>query len=75
MTLKKGSPEEINRMFNKLSGGVQGLLDSIVSLCYFMRGAVPYEEMLRTTPGERDRMDSFINKRLEKESKKLNPNY
>jgi hypothetical protein len=62
-------------MFSSLGGEVEALIDNAIELSWFMRGAVPYEEMLRRTPGERQRMGKFISKRLEKESKRMTPIY
>jgi len=40
-----------------------------------MRGGAPYDKILWMTPGERERMASFIEKRLEVEKKNPNPVY
>lgn len=46
------------------------LVDSVVALSYWMRGAITYDQLMEKTPGERDRIATFIEKRLEQESKK-----
>ena len=46
------------------------LVDSVVALSYWMRGGATYENIMHMTPGERDRLAQFIEKRLEQESKK-----
>lgn len=58
-----------------LQNDAKNLIDSIISLVYYMRGAVPYEEMLRRTPGERDRFNIFLEKRFEVEKNNPNPVY
>ena len=73
--LKTGTPEQIRDLFNELTEGVNRLVDSLIELTYFMRGSVSYEEMLHRTPGERDRMHQFLQKRFEHESKSAFPNY
>lgn len=62
-------------MFLSLQREITGLIDNVIELVYFMRGSISYEEMMRRTPGERERISQFINKRLEKEAKKMYPNY
>lgn len=75
MTLKYGDTKAISEMFELLSKGIDSLIDNVIELCYFMRGAIPYEQMLRRTPGELQRIGNFITKRIEQESKKQFPNY
>jgi hypothetical protein len=53
----------------------QVLIDACVNLAYWMRGGVTYRELLYTTPGERDRIASFVERRLETEKKNPYPNY
>lgn len=40
-----------------------------------MRGAIPYEEMMRRTPGERDRFSHFLDKRFITEKDNPHPVY
>jgi hypothetical protein len=58
-----------------LQGQAKNLLLNAVELAYFMRGSVQYEQILESTPMEREIMADFINKRLKIESKKPNPIY
>lgn len=51
------------------------ILDGVIELTYWMRGAITYEEMLRRTHGERDRISAFVEKRLSVEAKKPYPQY
>lgn len=62
-------------MFGRLSSEATAFLDHLVELVYFMRGGVTYEEMLRRTPGERQIISEFINRRLESEKKSPHPVY
>ena len=75
ITIKNGIVEDIQRMFNGLERDIDILLQNVIELCYFMRGAISYEEMMMRTAGERQRIGDFIRNRLEAESKKMNPNY
>ena len=40
-----------------------------------MRGAISYEELMRRTPGERDRISVFLDKRFEVEKNNPHPVY
>lgn len=62
-------------MFRALQNEVKGLTMSVIELVYFMRGSVSYNEMMEMTPGERDLVKEFIDKRLENESDKMFPVY
>jgi hypothetical protein len=75
LTVKQGNPEDIKHMFNVLKQDIDNIIDSIISLVYFMRGAISYDEMLLRTPGERDRINLFLEKRLEAASHQMYPVY
>ena len=62
-------------MFKSLQCDAEMVIDGVIELCYFMRGAVSYEEMMKRTNGERQRIGAFIEKRLKSEAKKPNPQY
>jgi len=62
-------------MFKELQREAQMILDGVIELTYWMRGAITYEEMLRRTHGERDRISAFVEKRLSVEAKKPYPQY
>ena len=62
-------------MFGNLKRDVELIVDNVVELSYFMRGAVGYEEMMKRTPGERQRMAKFIEKRLESQKNSMSPVY
>lgn len=46
------------------------IVDEAVELVYFMRGAVQYPDMFETTYHERQRISTFIEKRLKDEGAK-----
>lgn len=46
------------------------LVDEIVQLVYFMRGAIQYHDMYETTYHERQRIGKFIEERLKDEGAK-----
>jgi hypothetical protein len=73
--LKAGTPEQVAQMFQLLARDVDNLIEGAIELSYFMRGAIPYEMMLMRTPGERQRINDFISRRIKDESKKMNPVY
>lgn len=51
------------------------IIDSIISLVYFMRGSIQYNEMMNLSYYERQSISIFIKTRLEIEDKKMYPNY
>lgn len=62
-------------MFQNLQKEATNLIDGIISIVYFMRGAISYEELMRRTPGERDRISAFLDKRFETEKNNPHPVY
>ena len=62
-------------MFNRLKKESESLINGIIQLVYFMRGAIQYHDMFATTPAERDLIDNFLTKRLEVEDKRMYPQY
>lgn len=62
-------------MFAALQREAESIVDGIIELTYFMRGAIGYEEMMRRTYGERQRIGTFIEKRLNVEMKRMYPQY
>jgi len=62
-------------MFSRMESEREGIIDRLVEISYFMRGAVQYDSMFVTTAIERQRMVEFIEKRLEVEAKKMYPQY
>lgn len=62
-------------MFQSMNNEREGLLKQLITLVYFMRGAIKYEESKNMTKLERKLAEEFIESRLEVESKKVYPNY
>lgn len=56
-------------MLSKMRNDIDGIIDSTIDLCYYMRGSIGYEEMMLRTPGERQRIHAYINNRLEHQNK------
>jgi len=75
MTLRVGTPEQIQHMFNRMADDAQDILDGLIRMCYFMRGAISFDEMKMLTPGERHRIEKFLDTRLKDEAKKMHPVY
>ena len=73
--LKQGSPADIRNMFNQMRMDVRGLLKEIISLVYYMRGSIQYEDMIMRAPVERELIGEFINDRFEQEKKNPHPVY
>ena len=74
--LKGGSKEDQTAYFNKLKKEAEIMVKSVGELAYYMRGALQYDHiMLRMSRGEREVLESFINKRLEQEMKSPHPVY
>ena len=53
----------------------ENIIESAISIVYFMRGSVQYNDILTLSYYERHVMSTFIQKRLEAEADKMNPNY
>jgi len=73
--LKVGSAEEIQQMFQKMERERFQLIEGLIQLVYFMRGAIQYDNIKALTYVERQAVSTFIGKRLEDESKKVHPVY
>lgn len=54
-----------------LEKGTVALLDHAITLSYYMRGAVQYEDIFDLVYLERLRMMNFVNKRIETEMEKV----
>jgi hypothetical protein len=70
MTLKLGSSGEVLRMIKNLSLEVEIIIDRVIELCFYMKGAITYEELMRRTPGEKYKIEMFIKKYFEQKNKK-----
>jgi len=73
--LRHGDRGGIASMFQRFKDEASQIVESCISLTYFMRGGIQYEDMLQRTPAERQRIHDFIEKRLEVEVKKMTPVY
>jgi hypothetical protein len=51
------------------------IVEGVVSLIYYMRGAVSYTEAMYMTYAERQIMSDFLEQRFEHESKRMYPVY
>ena len=62
-------------MFAALRRESERLIDSILTLIYFMRGSLSYSEAMNMSYAERELVGKFIEKRLEVEKKNPYPVY
>lgn len=62
-------------MFAQMESDRKKLIKSVIQLTYFMRGAIQYHDMMGMSYIEREMVGSFIEHRLEDETKKMNPVY
>jgi hypothetical protein len=62
-------------MFKSMQAEVRSLIKHVISIVYFMRGSIQYEEMMRRTPGERQLFEEFISERFDVEKDNPFPNY
>lgn len=62
-------------MFATLQRESKRLIDSILTLIYFFRGAISYSEAMNMSFAERDLAGKFIERRLENEKKNPMPVY
>jgi len=59
----------------RIQAEAQQIIESAISICYFMRGGIQYKDMFRTTHEERELMGKFLKKRMEQEKDKMVPIY
>jgi len=63
-------------MYGSLNRETKIIIEGVIQLSYFMRGAMPYNSIMYSMSYiERDMALSFINDRMEQESKNPNPVY
>jgi len=67
--------DRIRKYVRSLEISAERTVESVISITYYMRGAITYEECMRRTPGEREAMVKFIQKRLESQKGSMNPVY
>jgi len=76
MILRTESPEEIQKLYNRLNNDTKIILENIVKMTYFMRVAISYDHALYgMSYVERDIVLDHVQKRLETESKSPHPVY
>lgn len=63
--LKSGDAKTYNKTIEQMLLEVAGLVNSVVELSWYMRGGLQYHDALNLTPGERDSIRSFIDRRME----------
>lgn len=62
-------------MIDSMNRESRELIKTLVSLTYFMRGAISYDEFMWRTYAEREIIKDFLDSRFETESKNPHPVY
>lgn len=62
-------------MFAEFEGQIERIYTDIIELIYYMRGSISLSEGLELTTIEKNLTVKWLNKHLEKEYKRPNPNY
>jgi hypothetical protein len=75
VTLRTGTPEQVQRMFDDLNVSVKGILQDMTSIAFYMRGGIQYDDLWFRTPIEKEVIREFIEKHLKEESKHMFPQY
>lgn len=70
-----GTPEDVVKMFEELKTSVRHILHDIVSMTYYMRGGIQYDDLMFRTPIEKEIIRDFIEQHLKEESKHTFPQY
>jgi len=73
--MASGNMTRITEMYTVLGRESENIVRNVISICYFMRGGISYDDLMFRTPGERDLISNFLEDRLDKEGKRDNPNY
>ena len=68
-------PEDVSNYIRRLQREAQDIVKSVISLVYFMRGAISYSEMMQMSILERQLISEFLDERFEAESKSPHPVY
>jgi hypothetical protein len=68
-------PEDVSNYIRRLQREAQDIVKSVISLVYFMRGAISYTEMMQMSVPERHLISEFLDERFEVESKSPHPIY
>ena len=61
--------DEITKLISRFGHEIKGIVRNCLELSWYSRGAWTYEAVMRMNAGERDIASTFINKRLEAQSK------
>lgn len=72
-TIRMGTREDIVQMFKNMTKIRENIIESVISLVYFMPGSVQYNNVMSLSYYERQVMNQFIERRLEIEKNKINP--
>lgn len=75
MILRWGTSEEKVKHIKNLQHEAKSIVEDVISMIYFMRGALTYYEAMNMSVPERKITKSFLDKRLEYENKKMYPQY
>jgi hypothetical protein len=62
-------------MIEQMESESRGLIKAIISLVYFMRGSIKYDDMMWRTFGERQAIKDFLDERFEVEKNNPHPVY
>ena len=62
-------------MIEQMESESRGLIKAIISLVYFMRGSIKYDDMMWMTFGERLAIKDFLDERFEIEKNNPHPVY
>lgn len=62
-------PEFINQVVSTLSRESDALLNELIALQYYSRGAISRDDAYSMTPGERQRFNDFLEKKFEEANK------
>jgi len=73
--IRSGDRDAVRKLFKSLNNEVEAIMESVLSLIYFMRGAVSYTEMMNMSYAERQMISEFLDKRFKVESKNPHPVY
>lgn len=73
--LRQGTPQEKVEMLQRMGAESRELVKSFISLVYFMRGAITYDQMMWRTFAERVLIKEFLDERFEEEKKNPHPVY
>lgn len=73
--LRQGTTQEKLDMIHRMDAESKALVDSFISLSYFMRGSMTYDDFMWRTYAERTLVKEFLDERFENEKKNPHPQY